>query len=346
MVNNFSLRGAQAESLGSKSLIAQVSGSAENETDVVITGVPVATQHLFASIATPSMASGIDSFQIETTTKTGQLVTTNTTEVAKEPGKVVDYMVQGGDTISTIADTFNISTNSVLWANGLTEFTLIKPGQTLKIPPVSGVIYQVAKGDTVANIAKKYNVSDEVVLQFNRLADASLISSGQTLIIPGGTPPAPPQTPTSSKGTSSQSKNVRTGTLAASAPPDASPQTGVKFAWPSASHKINQYFLGYRHTGLDVGAAYGTVIYASAGGVVEKVQYQKIGYGYHVIIRHPGGIETLYAHMSKMYVNVGQAIKQGQSIGLVGLTGRTTGPHIHFEIIVRGTKVNPLPYIR
>lgn len=349
MINNFSLHGAQAESLGSKSLIAQLNGSSEYEADIVVTGVPVATKHLFASIATPSMASGIDSLQVDTSAKTGQVVTTtNTTEVSQGPADVITYTVQGGDTISTIADRFGISTNSVLWANGLTEFNLIKPGQTLKIPPVSGVIYQVAKGDTVTNIARKYNVSDDVILQYNRLADASLITNGQTLVIPGGTPPAPPPTPTTStRGTSGQIKGTRPAdTLTSTAPPSARPQSGVDFMWPSASHKINQYFLGYRHTGLDIGAQYGTAIYAAANGIVEKVQYQNVGYGYHVIIRHPDGTESLYGHASKIFVSAGQAIKQGQAIALVGLTGRTTGPHIHFEIIIHGVKVNPLPYIR
>jgi len=115
--------------------------------------------------------------------------------------------------------------------------------------------------------------------------------------------------------------------------------------WPTPSHRINQYFR-YGHTGLDIDGDFSSPIYASAAGVVSKVAYLNYGYGYHIIITHADGSQTLYGHASKIFVTQGQRVNQGQTIAMVGTTGRSTGTHLHFEIIIDGRKLNPLSYIR
>ncbi len=126
------------------------------------------------------------------------------------------------------------------------------------------------------------------------------------------------------------------------------------FIWPSAvSRKVTSpYGMRYHptlyvwrmHSGIDIGGAdYGTDILAADGGVVSVATYGS-GYGNYVMINHGNGIMTLYAHMSKYYVSVGDVVKQGDVIGAVGSTGVSTGPHIHFEIRINGSTVDPLQY--
>ena len=114
--------------------------------------------------------------------------------------------------------------------------------------------------------------------------------------------------------------------------------------WPTPSRRLNQYFK-FRHTGIDIDGDVGSPVYAADSGVVESVVYARYGYGYHVVINHGGGRETLYAHNSKIFVKPSKSVKRGQSIAAIGLTGRTTGAHLHFEVIMNGGKRNPLSYL-
>ncbi len=126
--------------------------------------------------------------------------------------------------------------------------------------------------------------------------------------------------------------------------------------WPSrSSRRISSYYgmrlhpiYGYykMHTGIDIGASYGTDIISSADGVVTNVIYNEGGYGWYIMVYHGDGITTLYAHCSKVIAKVGQNVKQGQVIALVGSTGASTGPHIHYEVRVNGAHTNPLNYVK
>lgn len=126
--------------------------------------------------------------------------------------------------------------------------------------------------------------------------------------------------------------------------------------WPSRStKKISSYYgmrlhpiYGYwkMHTGIDIGASYGTDIISSADGVVTSVTYNEGGYGWYIVVYHGDGISTLYAHCSKVIAKTGQSVKRGQVIALVGSTGASTGPHIHFEVRVNGAHTNPLNYVK
>lgn len=228
------------------------------------------------------------------------------------------YVVREGDTLSQVAAMFDVSVNTILWANNLSRATAIKKGDTLTILPVSGLKYTVKKGDSLASIAKKYQGDAEEIAQFNGLAEGEL-AVGSEIIIPNGeiAPPAP----------------VRKVSPGAPSPSYAGyymrPTSGVR----------TQGVHGYN--GVDIAAPVGTPIVASASGdvIVSRQGGWNGGYGSYVVIRHPNGTQTLYAHASAVLVGVGQYVSQGETIARVGNSGRSTGAHLHFEI--RGGPRNP-----
>ncbi|MBI2984244.1 MAG: peptidoglycan DD-metalloendopeptidase family protein [Candidatus Kerfeldbacteria bacterium] len=258
-------------------------------------------------------------------------------QVVTERRTVETYTVEGGDTVSTIAEQFGISSRTVLWANGLSDTDFIKPGQVLKIPSVSGYLYTVKSGDTVSSIASRYQGREDEILATNNVPLAEAIEVGQEIIIPGGEPPAPPAPPpqrTFLAGVFSRSDN----------PPPSAPASGARFIWPTVGHRINQYFRGRWHTGIDIDGETTTPIYAAASGTVTYAAYSRNGYGLHVIIDHGNGYSTLYSHDSKVFVSPGQRVSQGQTIAMQGCTGRCSGTHVHFEIRSRGVPLNPLSF--
>ena len=247
------------------------------------------------------------------------------------------YIVEGGDTISSIAQQFGISSATILWANNLNETDYIKPGQKLTVLPIDGVIHTIKSGETIEKIATKYKADSEKILAFNRLASGEALTAGEELIIPGGSiePAAQPVQPSTSATRKFAIFNI---------PAPARVVPGARLQWPTTSRKINQYYK-YRHTGIDIDGDYSSPIYAADSGVVESVIYARYGYGFHIIINHGGGRETLYGHASKIFVRPGQSVKRGQSIGMIGSTGRSTGTHLHFEVMQNGGKRNPLSYL-
>jgi len=255
--------------------------------------------------------------------------------------KLVEYTVQAGDVIGSIAEKFGVSANTILWENDLTWNSTIRAGQKLNILQDSGINHKVKSGDTILAIAKKYQTEAEKIVAANKLADSSDISIGDMLFIPDGVPPTKivsSYTPPKSNSSSNSSSNV--------IPPDADDvNTGTKLLWPLLSHKITQYY-HWGHSGLDVGDKTGNPIYAAEAGKVEKAGWNSGGYGNYVIINHGNGLKTLYGHASKVLVSAGDSVSRGQTIALVGSTGRSTGPHLHFEVRVNEAKKNPLNYIK
>ncbi len=249
----------------------------------------------------------------------------------------VEYEVVPGDTISTIAEHFGIGTETVLWANNLSNANFVKVGQNLLILPVDGIEYTVAKGDTLLSLAIKYGVSTEDVQGYpgNNLTDVNSLSIGQKLIIPGGAPLARAAAPTSSRG---GTRTVQEASAAAPAAPAAAPSG--RFIWPNAG-SISQYFHS-GHDGIDIAAPYGTAIVAADGGVVVDEQRLGWGLGYYITIDHGNGYATTYAHLSTFAVGPGERVSQGDLIGRIGMTGLTTGPHNHFVVKRNGVPVNPL----
>ncbi len=251
--------------------------------------------------------------------------TSSSTSIKKE---IQSYTVQRGDTISTIAKKFGLAINTILWENNLSLTSYIRPGDKLNILPVDGITYTVRSGDTVGAIAKRYNTTIKKILTYNNIASASKIKIHQKLIIPDGKLGHTKITPTKS--------------IYSSKKPKASTNTG-NFIWPNDSRRITQYY-HWRHHAIDIGARTGTPIYAPISGRVVKAGWST-GYGYNVVIDNGRGIKTRMAHASKLYVKYGQLVKQGEVVAAVGSTGWSTGPHIHFEIIINGVKVNPLNYL-
>jgi len=245
------------------------------------------------------------------------------------------YTVRDGDTLPGIAKMFGVSVNTILWANDLKKGATIHKDQVLTILPVSGVKYTVKKGDTLGSIAKQFKGDVNEIAVFNNLEDGQSLSPGDELIIPNGE--ANSVTPTVST-----SKAKTTGLI-------GSAGTSVNFnGGPVDSGALRRPIDGgvrtqgiHGHNAVDLGSPVGTPIHAAAGGVVLISKNNggwNGGYGNYVVISHPNGVQTLYAHMKSTTVSVGEHVAQGETIGYIGMTGDTSGPHVHFE--VRGG-VNP-----
>ncbi|MBI2476994.1 M23 family metallopeptidase [Candidatus Uhrbacteria bacterium] len=338
----------QAESLrtedfGERSMLYRMStgGEVYDEVDVVradaILGKP--TQYL-SSVAV-SVQPNIDFHDFDSDyiglTSGGSAVVANTIAQAGESiaprTDPVDYAVQDGDTMSTIAASHGISLTTLLWANNLSVRSVIRPGDTLRILPVDGLEHTVKSGDTVLALARKYSADAEQIVTFNRLADSGDLRIGEKLMIPDGTRPAaiavPPSSSLARALTSPRVANIVS--------------SGVMI-WPTDLRVITQYF-GWRHTGLDVDCQFSNNNYAADDGIVQFAGW-KGGYGLAVEVNHGNGLVTRYGHAARNYVSPGQSITKGQPIQLCGTTGRSTGTHLHFEVIANGRFQNPLAYIR
>lgn len=231
------------------------------------------------------------------------------------------YVVREGDSLSQIAEMFGVSINTIVWANDIKQGGRIAQGQTLVILPVSGVRYTVKKGDTLASIAKAYKGDLAEITDFNNLTSKSVLAVGDVVIIPDG------EVKSSSFGTSPL--------LVA----QSGPSIDGYFINPVPGAIKTQGLHGYNS--IDLGAPIGTRILAAASGkvIVAKEGGWNGGYGSYLVIKHGNGTQTLYSHASKVIVSIGQTVAQGQVIGYVGSTGKSTGSHLHFE--VRGA-VNPM----
>lgn len=249
--------------------------------------------------------------------------------------KIIQYIVQEGDTVSTIAEKFNISVDTIRWQNNLKSKDAIKVGQTLEILPITGIAHKVQKGDTVYSIAKKYDTSPQAVVDFpfnTFMNDETFgLAIGQVIIVPDGIMPKEvPWSPIA---------RVRQAT------PDAGTVSATgNFVWPS-SGDITQPFRVY-HPGIDIANRSLPPVLAADSGTVVVSGWHPYGYGNHVVIDHGNGYRTLYGHMSVIYVAAGQTVNRGDTIGKVGSTGRSTGPHLHFEVILNGIHINPLNVLK
>ena len=253
--------------------------------------------------------------------------------------KVITYKVESGDTISTIARKFRISVNTILWENHLSSHSLIHPGDELSILPETGLTHIVKSGDTLGAIARLNDVEIDDILDANNMTLNSKLSIGQKLVIPGASKTASvlvaKNTPKSYTGIAAIKKIVKQTTQ---------PIVANKMAWPTVGHIITQYY-SLRHTGLDIANKLGTPLFAADTGTIIFAGWST-GYGNNIVIDHGGGKKTRYAHMSKFYVSKGDHVVKGETIGEMGSTGWSTGPHVHFEVIINGVRYNPLNYIR
>lgn len=257
------------------------------------------------------------------------------------------YIVKEGDTIGTIAQDFNVNVGTILWNNNLTERQFIRPGDSLKIPPVSGMLVTIKKGDTLAKLAAKYEGNEDEIKEFNKITDETTLALGTEIMVPGGRPPAPEQTIKAIASRSQEKQPKPSALLNVAKPKDADTKAvpSAKLLWPTNGHVITQYY-GWKHTGIDIDGDFTSPLYAAYDGVVTTAGWNSGGYGLQVVIRHPNGMMTRYAHASKLFVKVGDEVSRGKVIAMMGSTGRSTGSHIHFEVYVGGKQVNPLTYIK
>lgn len=257
--------------------------------------------------------------------------------------RVVDYVVEPGDSLSSIAYEFNVSIATILWENNLGLTSTIRPGNVLRIPPTTGVMYIVKKGDTIKKIATTYSAKTEEIIAFNKLReDGSDLTIGERIMIPNGVKPQQRAIVQAPRTTASFNR-VAVPAGSSSAP------SARGFVWPSAARTITQYY-GWSHHAVDIAGPWQSATYAAKAGTVLIAQCGwNSGYGCYIVIDHGGGVKTLYGHHSKLLVSPGDHVEAGQTIGLMGNTGKVrgvTGIHLHFEIQISGVRVNPLGYIR
>lgn len=253
----------------------------------------------------------------------------------KQRDQIINYVVQEGDTVSSIAQKFDISVETIRSQNNLKSNDAIKLGQTLEILPVTGVSHKVQKGDTIYSVAKKYDADVQGIADFpfNTFTNDETfeLAIGQLIIVPEGVKKdesAPAATPRVKQTTPDAGTVVASGS----------------FAWPTQGTITQRYY--WYHAGLDIANRAAPPILAADSGRVVFAGWDRSGYGNKILIDHGNGYITLYAHMQKLYVSVGQTVKRGSSIGQMGSTGRSTGTHLHFEIHKGSTKINPSTVLR
>lgn len=246
--------------------------------------------------------------------------------------EIVKYRVQPGDTVSGIAQQFELKPETIMWANSQLEDDpdMLTIGQSLTILPVNGVYHTVANGETLETIAKKHSADVKALVSFelNQLNPGAGLALGQWLVVPGG------------KNAIVQ-KQVRA--YSGAIPPSAARGTG-NFGWP-VSGVITQKFWAF-HQGIDVGAPTGTPVTAADSGFVTFAGFDTTGFGKMILIDHGDGFTTLYGHLDRFAVAAGDSVKKGQLIGRVGNTGNSTGPHLDFRIRQNGVWRNPFGFLK
>ena len=251
-------------------------------------------------------------------------------------GEISEYRVVPGDTISSIAQKFGVSIDTILWENNLKSVEAIKPKQILRILPITGVRHQVKRGETIYSIAKYYGVNAQNIIDypFNTFSndETFALTSGQELIVPEGVEPS----------------QVFTGIreIARTVAPIPGVVGEGKFIWPT-NGMITQKSSWY-HPAVDIANHSNPPVVAAATGTVVTAGWNGGGYGNYVIIDHGNGYSTLYGHLlnNSIAVKVGDKVNQGQRIGTMGNTGRSTGTHLHFEIKGNSGKVDPLKMLK
>jgi len=236
-------------------------------------------------------------------------------------GEISVYVVREGDTLSQIAEMYDVSANTILWANDIKKAGLIQPGTELVILPITGVRHVVKEGETLSDIVEKYEGDLDEVISYNQLASADAITPGDTVVVPGG---AVEQTV--------RERSAPTPTKTSGSVAVATGGGSNGYSHPLPGGQRTQGIHGYN--GVDYAAPVGTPIYAAAAGevIISKGSGWNGGYGSYVVIRHPNGTQTLYAHNSSNAVGVGQYVAAGETVAYVGSTGRSTGAHLHFEV--------------
>jgi murein DD-endopeptidase MepM/ murein hydrolase activator NlpD len=254
---------------------------------------------------------------------------------------IITYTVQPGDTIEGIAARFNILPTTIVWSNTSIEDQpdLLSVGQVLTVLPIDGVYHTVQADDTIEGIAKKFKATADDIRKspLNNLNAGGNLLIGSRIVVPDGVKPFEAQV------VDNNQRSSASGQVIAPRPGQAPVAARGRFVWPARGF-ISQGYWAF-HRALDIANGTGVPIAAADNGVVESAGWSNVGYGYLIVLNHGNGFKTYYAHNSQFFVGVGQAVRQGQTIAAMGSTGRSTGPHLHFEIRLNGTLLNPLVYL-
>lgn len=250
-----------------------------------------------------------------------------------------EYKVKEDDSVGSVADRFGVSVNTLLWANNLTSKSFIKPGDTLKIPPISGYTVTIASGDTLQKLVEKHKGNYDETL---KLLGTETIPVGDSIVIVDGEPYIPPPPPTPVRQYASNGSSGSSGGNIYQQQDVPGNVTGGTLNWPVGCRSSMNTYWGH---GLarDISCSSGTPIYAAHSGTATIGCGGAYCGGYGNYIRVSGeGYQTLYAHMSAFNITSGQYVNRGDVIGFVGSTGRSTGPHLHIEIWINGAKYDPI----
>jgi murein DD-endopeptidase MepM/ murein hydrolase activator NlpD len=287
-----------------------------------------------------------------------RLAQLHTTLPSRPRFEVTQYEVQKGDTLFGIAEKFGLKPQSLLFGNYDTmadDPHRLQPGQKLNILPIDGAIYTWHAGDGLNGVAKFYSVTPDDIINWpsNHLTKEGVgdlsnpnIAAGTSLFIPGGSRPFQSwSAPLISRKDPAKAKIFGAGYCGTVV--DGYVGAGT-FVWPSTEKFLSGYDFSPQtnHWGIDIAGALGNPIYATDSGVVVYAGWNDWGYGNVIVIDHGDGWQSLYAHLSQLYVGCGASVSQGASIAAMGSTGRSTGPHLHFELMnASGVRVNPWNYL-
>jgi hypothetical protein len=273
--------------------------------------------------------------------------------------QIREYEVKTGDTLIGIAETFKLKPQTLLFGNYDILFDdphRLNVGQNLRILPMDGLLYNWAKGDGLNGVATFFKVTPDDIINWpgNNLTPETVgdysnpnIPEGTVLFVPNGKRDFYSwSVPVISRRDPARARNMGPGACGTI----SSGATGRgTFVWPTTSRVISgfHYDPSTNHNGIDIGGSLGNAIYAADGGVVVYAGWNDNGYGNLIVIDHGTGWQSLYAHLSSLAVGCGSSVGQGDVIGGLGSTGRSTGPHLHFELMTSsGAKVNPFDYLQ
>ena len=246
---------------------------------------------------------------------------------------IAQYVLSERDSLWSIANFYGLTAEAIAFANGISDPYHLQFGRQIMIPPHEGALYTVAAGDTIEAVAARFKVDPAVIQDYNRLYfEPERFAPGQLIFVQNA---ALPTLPLPNDQPAQQSSVIARATTPSTA---ASGSGGGYLAWPVAG-VITQYMWA-GHTGVDIAAPYGSGLAASVNGVISQNGWVAVG-GLHICVKS-GSLEECYYHMSAAYYGVGTEVTAGEIIGAIGLTGVTTGPHVHWETKINGQFVNPL----